>query len=124
MKAYELQQLGIDGLTLVDKPEPTPGVRQVVMKVQAVSLNYRDLMVTKGTYNPRLKLPMTPFSDAAGEIVAVGAEVKGFKTGDRVAGTFFQNWMGGEPTEAHRLRGSPTSQKSHPARWTGRPRRW
>lgn len=100
MKAYELQQLGIDGLTLVDKPEPTPGARQIVMKVQALSLNFRDLMVTKGTYNPRLKLPMTPFSDAAGEVVAVGGEVKGFKIGDRVAGTFFQNWTGGEPTEA------------------------
>lgn len=100
MKAYELQQLGIDGLTLVNKPEPTPGARQIVMKVQALSLNFRDLMVTKGTYNPRLKLPMTPFSDAAGEVVAVGGEVKGFKIGDRVAGTFFQNWTGGEPTEA------------------------
>ncbi|MDQ3011782.1 MAG: NAD(P)-dependent alcohol dehydrogenase [Acidobacteriota bacterium] len=100
MKAYELQQFGIDGLILVDKPEPTPSVRQVVVKVHAISLNYRDLMVTKGAYNPRLKLPMIPFSDAAGEIVAVGGEVKGFKAGDRVAGTFFQNWTGGEPTEA------------------------
>src|SRR5689334_17627730 len=100
MKAYELQQLGIDGLTLVDRPEPTPGARQVVVKVRAVSLNYRDLMVTKGTYNPRLKLPMIPFSDAAGEVIAVGNEVKGFQAGDRVAGTFFQNWTSGEPNEA------------------------
>lgn len=100
MKAYELQQLGIDGLTLVDKPEPTPSARQLVVKVQALSLNYRDLMVTKGTYSPRLKLPMTPFSDAAGEVASVGGEVKSFKAGDRVIGTFFQNWTGGEPTEA------------------------
>jgi NADPH:quinone reductase-like Zn-dependent oxidoreductase len=100
MRAYELQQLGIDGLTLVDRPEPTPGARQVVVKVRAVSLNYRDLMVTKGTYNPRLKLPMTPFSDAAGEVIAVGNEVKSFQAGDRVAGTFFQNWTSGEPNEA------------------------
>ena len=56
----------------------------MVVKVNAVSLNFRDLMVTKGTYNPRLKLPMIPFSDGAGEITAVGDEVKSFKVGDRV----------------------------------------
>lgn len=100
MKAYELQQLGIDGLKLVEKPDPQPGTRQIVVKVKAVSLNYRDLMVVKGTYNPRLKLPMIPFSDSAGEVVAVGSEVKSFKVGDRVIGTFFQNWTGGEPNEA------------------------
>ena len=100
MKAYELQQFGIDGLTLVEKPDPQPGARQVIVQVRAVSLNYRDLMVVKGQYNPRLKLPIIPFSDGAGEIVAVGSEVKSFKPGDRVAGTFFQNWTGGEPNEA------------------------
>ncbi len=100
MRAYELQQFGFDGLTLVEKSEPQPGARQVVVKVKAVSLNYRDLMVVKGTYNPRLKLPMIPFSDGAGEITAVGNEVKNFKVGDRVIGTFFQNWTGGDPNEA------------------------
>jgi NADPH:quinone reductase-like Zn-dependent oxidoreductase len=100
MKAYELQQFGIDGLTLAEKSDPQPGARQVLVSVRAVSLNYRDLMVVKGTYNPRLKLPMIPFSDGAGEVVAVGSEVKSFKPGDRVIGTFFQNWTGGEPNEA------------------------
>ena len=99
MKAYELQQFGIEGLTLVEKADPQPGARQVIVNVKAVSLNYRDLMVTKGSYNPRLKLPMIPFSDCAGEVVAVGSEVKSFKAGDRVIGTFFQNWTGGEPNE-------------------------
>jgi len=99
MKAYELQQFGIDVLTLTEKPDPQPGLRQVIVSVRAVSLNYRDLMVVKGTYNPRLKLPMIPFSDGAGEVVAVGSEVKSFKPGDRVIGTFFQNWTGGEPNE-------------------------
>jgi len=100
MKAYELQQLGIEGLTLTERAEPQPGARQLVVKVNAISLNYRDLMVVKGTYNPRLKLPMIPFSDGAGEVVGVGSEVKNFKPGDRVIGTFFQNWTGGEPNEA------------------------
>ncbi len=100
MKAYELQQFGTDGLALVEKPDPQFGARQVLVNVKAVSLNYRDLMVTKGTYNPRLKLPMIPFSDGAGEVVAVGSDVKSFKPGDRVIGTFFQNWTGGGPNEA------------------------
>ena len=100
MKAYELQQFGADGLARVEKSDPQAGPRQVIVNVKAVSLNYRDLMVTKGMYNPRLKLPIIPFSDGAGEVVAVGSEVKSFKPGDRVIGTFFQNWTGGEPNEA------------------------
>lgn len=99
MKAYELQQFGIDSLVQVERPEPKPGVRQVVVKVSAVSLNYRDLMLAKGTYNPRLKLPIIPLSDGAGEIVAVGEGVATVKVGERVAGTFFQNWVDGEISE-------------------------
>jgi NADPH:quinone reductase-like Zn-dependent oxidoreductase len=99
MRAYELQQLGIDGLTLVEKTEPRPGARQVVVRVHAVSLNYRDLMTAKGTYNPKLKLPITPLSDGAGEIVAIGEGVTRVKPGDRVTSAFFQAWNDGEATE-------------------------
>jgi NADPH:quinone reductase-like Zn-dependent oxidoreductase len=72
----------------------------VLIKMRAFSLNYRDLMVVKGTYNPRLKLPMVPLSDGVGEIVACGAAVSRVKTGQRVATTFMQRWQGGELTES------------------------
>jgi NADPH:quinone reductase-like Zn-dependent oxidoreductase len=68
--------------------------------VRAVSFNYRDLLVVKGLYNPKLKLPRIPVSDGAGEIVAVGEGVLTWKEGDRVAGIFMQNWHDGPPTAA------------------------
>jgi NADPH:quinone reductase-like Zn-dependent oxidoreductase len=99
MKAYEIQKFGMDGLAIVDRPEPVPGANQVLIKMHAWSLNYRDLMTVTGRYNPRLKMPQMPLSDGAGEIVAVGAGVQNFKAGDRVANTFFERWVSGEPTD-------------------------
>ena len=100
MKAFEIHPgFGFDNLKLVDKPEPQPGVGQVLVAMKAWSLNYRDLMVVTGAYNPRLKLPMVPLSDGAGEVVAVGAGVTRFKPGDRVAGCFMQRWVAGELTD-------------------------
>lgn len=99
MKAAEIQQFGLEALEVVDKPEPRPGPGQVLVRVRALSLNYRDLMVVEGTYNPRMRLPMVPLSDAAGEIVEVGEGVSRFRTGDRVAGIFMQAWVDGEVTE-------------------------
>ena len=73
MKAIELQNsVGIDSLHVVDRPEPRPGPGQIVLKMRAWSLNYRDLLVVKGQYNPKLKLPMTPLSDGVGEVAALG----------------------------------------------------
>ncbi len=101
MKALQLRDaFGIDSLQLVDLPDPTPGAGQVLVRVKALSLNYRDLMMVKGIYNPKLKLPITPLSDGAGEIVAVGPGVTRVKVGQRVAGTFFQNWIAGTLTDA------------------------
>ncbi len=99
MKTYELQKFGMDGLKIVDRPMPEPGSHQVLIKMRAWSLNYRDLMTITGRYNPRLKLPQIPLSDGAGEIAAVGSEVKGFKVGDRVANTFFEHWVSGTQTD-------------------------
>src|SRR4051812_5749413 len=100
MKAYEIRgKFGLDALTLTERPDPKPGPGQVVMRVRAVSLNYRDLMTVKGLYNPRQPLPLIPLSDGAGEITAVGAGVSRVKVGDRVAGTFFQKWLAGELTK-------------------------
>lgn len=99
MKAYEIHSFGLDGLKATERPTPEPGAHQVLVKMQAWSLNYRDLMTITGRYNPRLKLPQIPLSDGAGEIVAVGSEVKSFKTGDRVANTFFERWVSGEVSD-------------------------
>jgi NADPH:quinone reductase-like Zn-dependent oxidoreductase len=101
MKAIELHTgFGIDNLTAAERPEPRPGPGQVLLKMRAFSLNYRDLMVVKGQYNPRLKLPMTPLSDGVGTVAAVGDGVTRVKSGDRVAGTFMPGWVGGNLSEA------------------------
>jgi NADPH:quinone reductase-like Zn-dependent oxidoreductase len=101
MKVYEIRDhFGLDALTLVDRPQPQPGPHEVLLKVRAVSLNYRDLMVVKGLYNPRMPLPRIPVSDAVGEVAAVGPGVTRVKTGQRVAGIFMQQWLCGELTDA------------------------
>jgi NADPH:quinone reductase-like Zn-dependent oxidoreductase len=102
MKAYQLQRFGVDGLSAVEleKPEPLPG--EVVVRIRAASLNYRDVMVVNGSYNPRMKLPTIPLSDAAGEIEAIGSEVTKWKVGDRVMPIFAQRWHDGGPTEDKR----------------------
>jgi len=99
MKIYEIHSFGLDNLKIADRPIPEPGAHQVLVKMHAWSLNYRDLMMITGRYNPRLKLPQIPLSDGAGEIVAVGSEVKSLKTGDRVANTFFERWVSGEVSD-------------------------
>jgi NADPH:quinone reductase-like Zn-dependent oxidoreductase len=98
MKAFEIRDgFGIERLTLVDKSEPLPGPGQALIKMRAFSLNYRDLMVVTGTYNPRMKLPRVPFSDGAGEVIAIGPGVTRVKVGDRVTPIFMQKWIDGEP---------------------------
>jgi NADPH:quinone reductase-like Zn-dependent oxidoreductase len=73
---------------------------RVLVRVHAVSLNYRDLMLVLGHYNPKLAMPRVPCSDGAGEVLAVGDGVTQWKAGDRVAGIFMQNWLEGPPTSA------------------------
>lgn len=96
MKAYEIQQFGIDELALVEKETPQPAAGQVLVKFHAASLNYRDLMMVKGWYNPKLKMPLVPLSDGAGEVIAVGEGVTKWKVGDRVCPIFMQGWIDGE----------------------------
>jgi len=99
MKAYQINHYGsLDGLTQTALPEPpAPGPGQIVVKVHAVSLNYRDLMIILGNYGPGGEMPhgLIPLSDGAGEVTAIGEGVSRVKPGDRVAGTFFQTWLDG-----------------------------
>jgi len=96
MKRYEIvSATGLDGLQLTERPTPRPGPRQIVVRVRAASLNYRDIMIVSGGYMRGLPFPIVPLSDGAGEIVEIGAEVARLKQGDRVAGIFFQRWLAG-----------------------------
>jgi NADPH:quinone reductase-like Zn-dependent oxidoreductase len=100
MRAYELRAFGIDNLTLTERPDPRPGPGQVLLQMRAWSLNYRDLLVARGQYNPRMRLPIVPLSDGVGEVIAAGPGVTRVKVGERVAGCFVQGWVEGPPTEA------------------------
>jgi NADPH:quinone reductase-like Zn-dependent oxidoreductase len=101
MKAFVVRGgFGFDHLAFADRPDPVPGPGQVLVRVRAASLNYRDLLVARGDYNPKLPLPRVLGSDGAGEVVAVGNGVTMWKPGDRVIGCFFQDWAAGRLTEA------------------------
>ncbi|KFA86799.1 zinc-dependent alcohol dehydrogenase family protein [Archangium violaceum] len=99
MKVYEIRSgFGLDKLVYAERPDPEPGPMQVRVRVKATSLNYRDLMMVEGRYNPRQKLPLVPNSDGAGVVDAVGPGVTRVKVGDRVMGLFAQAWLAGEPS--------------------------
>jgi NADPH:quinone reductase-like Zn-dependent oxidoreductase len=101
MKVYEIRDgFGLDKLVPAERPQPQPGPGEVLLRVRAVSLNYRDLLVARGQYNPKLPLPRIPVSDAAGEVAAVGPGVTRVRVGERVAGLFMPGWVEGELTEA------------------------
>jgi NADPH:quinone reductase-like Zn-dependent oxidoreductase len=98
MKAVELRALGVENLVLGEHADPTPGPGEVVVRMRAASLNFRDLVVARGGYGPRMKLPLVPLSDGAGDVVAVGDGVREPRVGDRVLACFFQDWPAGPPT--------------------------
>lgn len=103
MQAHALRLSGdfsIDALTFdtIDLADPGPG--EVLVRVRAVSLNYRDLMLVQGRYDPNVQRPRILCSDGAGEVVAVGDGVTALKPGDRVVAPFFLQWLDGPPTPA------------------------
>jgi NADPH:quinone reductase-like Zn-dependent oxidoreductase len=110
MKIYELQKgaTSLDGLVQGERPEPKPGPREIVIRVRATSLNFRDQMIVTGNYfGGAVSRNTIPLSDGAGEVAAVGTDVTRFKTGDRVVGTFFQGWISGPPVERFPALGNP-----------------
>ena len=100
MRAYQLPKggAGIEALRRVELPEPKPQYRQVLVKIAACSLNYRDLGIVRGTYRMPVRDNIIPLSDGAGEVIEAGPGVTRVKAGDKVAGCFFQRWPGGEPS--------------------------
>lgn len=84
MKTIEIVGgFGLGHVAHAERPTPAPGPREVLIKMRAVSLNYRDLGVIDGFYNPNLPLLFIPVSDGVGEVVALGEQVSRFKMGDR-----------------------------------------
>jgi NADPH:quinone reductase-like Zn-dependent oxidoreductase len=96
MKAYRIDRFGsVDGIVLRSSEDLRPGPREILMRVRASSLNYRDLMVLKGGGRGPTKLGVIPLSDGAGEVAAIGEGVTRVKIGDRIAGCFHPRWFGG-----------------------------
>lgn len=101
MKVVELRSTGdFSGLKVVDRPDPTCGPRDVIVRMRSTSLNYRDLLPALGTMpRPGRYIGMIPLSDGAGDVVEVGSEVTRVKVGDRVSMPPLLGWLGG-PIEA------------------------
>ena len=99
MKAYHVHPgQNFDGIVPIERTLPPPGPREVRVRVRAVALNYRDLMMIRGDYNGGNSAPVVPASDGAGDVIAIGDQVTRFKVGDRVATTFFASWIEGRQT--------------------------
>ena len=96
MKAYHIDRFGsVGGIVRRSSEDPRPGLKEVLMRVRASSLNYRDLMVLKGGGRGPTKIGVVPLSDGAGEVAAIGEGVTRVKIGDRIAGCFHPRWFGG-----------------------------
>lgn len=99
MQAYNINHgAGIEGLSLVRLVAPEiNGARDVRVRVKAVSLNYRDLMVANGAFPSATTRAIVPSSDCAGEVVETGSSVSNLKVGDKVVASFYPDWKEGLP---------------------------
>ena len=105
MRALQLvDDVGLEHLKVVEVPDPKPGFGEVLIRMRAASLNYRDLIMVGGAYGRGgTPLPMTPLSDGCGVVEAIGEGVTRFATGDRVSSLFFQKFIAGKPTMASQM---------------------
>jgi len=101
MRVYRFASFGLDNLKIEEAEAPRPGPGEILVNVRALSLNYRDLLVIKGLYNPKLQLPATPVSDGAGVVTAVGDGVTRVQVGDRVLSHFVSEWTDGPFRQAY-----------------------
>jgi NADPH:quinone reductase-like Zn-dependent oxidoreductase len=91
---------GLDKLVLEERPDPVPGPGEVLLRMRAASLNFRDVSLARGTYDPRLALPVVLGSDGVGSVVARGAGATRFELGARLCPLFARGWYEGPPTRA------------------------
>ena len=112
MRVLEATDFSIDALKLAERPVPKPRRGEILVRIKAASLNYRDLAILVQKYLPTLQLPYVPASDACGEVVEIGEDVTRFKVGDRVTPIYTQGWHDGLPTlelRTKRTLGAPLS---------------
>jgi NADPH:quinone reductase-like Zn-dependent oxidoreductase len=102
MRQVELADFGLDQLSLVDAPTPEPAPGEVLIRMEAASLNPRDAQIAAGHFTPNVPFPLVPLSDGAGTVAALGEGVSELAVGDRVAPLFFPNWLRGEATAGER----------------------
>lgn len=114
MKRWEMAGLGRDRLRLCDVPIPAPRPGEVLVKVEAVSLNYRDKLVIESGMGIPLAFPFTPASDLAGTVAGLGEGAGRFRTGDRIISTFFPGWIDGKPMGSARLSSGGSLGGAHP----------
>lgn len=109
MKAFEIHEHGFDGLKPVQRPSPPPGPREVLVRMRAMALNYRDLEILLGHYHTPFAHPLVPLSDGVGEVLAVGEGVTRARPGDRVILSFWERWTDGafRPADAGAPLGGP-----------------
>lgn len=124
MKRWEISSFGLDNLNMVTVPRPRPKAGEILVKVEAVSLNYRDTQVVENGMTAQLAFPFTPASDMAGTVVAVGEGVTRFAVGERIISNYITNWIDGNPktwaempTQGGPIQGVLAHYVATPAEW-------
>lgn len=104
LQRWHFTDYGLEHLERAEAPLPSPGRGQILVKVEAASLNYRDLLIARNTYRWAAPLPFVPASDMAGTVLAVGEGVQRWRGGERVISTFVAGWLDGDaPASSHTL---------------------
>lgn len=107
MQQIELSKWGAANLSVTQVPKPVPGRGQVLVRMQAISFNFRDLLVIEGAYNAKIPLPLVPVSDGAGVIIECGPGANKFDEGALVMPIHAPGWVAGRGEPDSAPRGGP-----------------